>query len=121
MKVKVGSRMVPLPRIFLKAALRMEATRFEKSFAFMTAAHHRVRNLAVAEMTARPRALSPAYLAQETALPEAEVRRLLDELEANKSILYRGGGEEVVYAYPSTVEPTAQEVVFDKDRRVFAA
>lgn len=121
MKVKFGRMMLTLPKFVFPRVVGMEAKRFKKSFAFMTPEHHRVRNLAVSEMTFQPRLISPMYLAEKTSIPEAQVVSLLDELEGNKSILYRDALGNVLYAYPSTLEKTAQAVVFETNKRVYAA
>jgi hypothetical protein len=110
-----------MPGFVFPKILNREVKRFNKSLAFMTPEHHRLRNLAVAEMIFHPRRISPADLAEKTALTETRVIGLLAEMEGNKSILYRDAHGHILYAYPSTVEQTAHEVIFEKDKRAYAA
>jgi hypothetical protein len=90
--------------------------------AFMTPAHHRVRNFAVAEL---PRNNSKALKAEDIArgvqLPLAHVETLLDDLEQHLFFLVRNSAREVSWAYPVTAEETPHHLLFSTGERTFAA
>ena len=89
--------------------------------AFMTEAHHRVRDFAVTELIRGGKPLSPARIAQELQLPQDRVVDILDELERNKTFVFRNAQGEVTWAYPVTVDPTPHRVCFSTGDQVYAA
>jgi hypothetical protein len=68
---------------------------------------------------ARP--MPPDFIADRLGLSNAQVVRILDELERRLIFLFRPGGREVVWAYPVTVEPTPHRLVFSSGEKLWAA
>jgi hypothetical protein len=89
--------------------------------AFMTEAHHRVRDFAVTELTQSGKPLAPERIAQELQLPPARVADILDELERRKTFLFRNAQGAVTWAYPVTVDPTPHRLRFSTGEQVYAA
>jgi hypothetical protein len=93
----------------------------EDPLAFMTEAHHRVRDFAVTELTRSGVPLTPEHIAQELQLPQNRVVEILEELEQHKTFLFRNAQGAVTWAYPVTVDPTPHCVRFSSGEQVYAA
>ncbi len=89
--------------------------------AFMTTAHHQVRNFAVQALVEQQRPLEPAYISAALDLPLAQVSIILDELERELFFLVRNAQGAVAWAYPVTVEPTPHRLNFSTGERLYAA
>ena len=87
----------------------------------MTENHHRVRNFVVTELPKQGVALSPAYIAQQLALPLLDVSTILNDLEHHMTFLYRNEQGEVTWAYPVTVDQTPHKMSFSSGERINAA
>jgi len=88
---------------------------------FMSEAHHRMRDYAVMELPRSGKPLTPARIAQELQLPQAQVVELLDDLEKHKTFLFRDAQGAVTWAYPVTVDQTPHRVRFSTGEQVYAA
>jgi len=88
---------------------------------FMTEAHHRVRDFAVAELIRGGQPLAPEHIAQELQLPQARVAEILNELERHKTFLFRNAQGAVTWAYPVTVDLTPHRLRFSTGEQVYAA
>ena len=108
--------MLSIPRAIWQRQLRGDA-----DLRFMSEAHHRVRNLAVTELPRTGQPLTPEFIARRLNLPFDRVIRILDELEAHMTFLFRSGGRAVTWAYPVTVERTPHHVRFSTGEQVYAA
>lgn len=90
--------------------------------AFMTPAHHRVRNFAVRELPRHGgRPLAIADIAGATDTPEAATRAIVSELERNLFFVVRGGVDHVSWAYPVTVDETPHRLTFGTGESIFGA
>jgi hypothetical protein len=89
--------------------------------AFMSIAHHRVRDYVVLELPRCGKPLTPERIAQELQLPQSQVVEILDELEKHKTFLFRNPQGAVTWAYPVTVDPTPHRVRFSSGEQVYAA
>ena len=69
--------------------------------------------------TAEP--LSLAYIAQKLDLPLKQVGKIVDELEMDKTFLFRNNSEHINWAYPVTVDHTPHRVTFSTGEQVNAA
>ena len=88
---------------------------------FMSADHHRVRNLVVEALPREGRPLSPAWVSQKLSLTLPRTVEILDELERNMTFLFRNPASEVTWAYPVTVDKTPHHVLFSSGEQVYAA
>jgi hypothetical protein len=87
----------------------------------MTEAHHRIRYFVVQELPIKGEPIPPEYIAQRLALPLAQVKAILDELEQNLFFLVRNEQGAVSWAYPVTVEPTTHHLTYSTGERGYAA
>jgi hypothetical protein len=117
----LGRTMVPVPDALWQRIVAGQAQRSAAGLAFMSADHHRVRDLAVLELPRRGEPLSPDFIAGRLDLPAARVGAILDELEQGMTFLFRNPQGAVTWAYPVTVEPTPHRVTFSSGEEVYAA
>jgi hypothetical protein len=90
--------------------------------AFMTPAHHRIRNFAVRELPRNGgRPLAIADIAAATGTPEAATRAIVAELERQLFFVVREGEDHVSWAYPVTVDRTPHRLMFGTGESVFGA
>jgi hypothetical protein len=92
-----------------------------RDLAFMTADHQRVRDFVVRELPHFNQPLPPELIAAELQLPLERVVILLDELERNKTFLFRNEAGAVTWAYPVTVDKTPHRVTFSSGEKLYAA
>jgi hypothetical protein len=116
-----GKWMVPVPSLVWRGRVAAEARKAKTGLAFMTADHHRVRDLAVAGLARIGEPLAPEWFADRLSLPRARTVQILDELEAGMTFLYRGSDGAVTWAYPVTVGETPHRVAFSTGERINAA
>ncbi len=113
--------LLPLPPAVWNGQVEANGRHMAEALAFMTADHHRVRNYAVVELPRRARPLEPEDFAGALDLPLERVVRILDELEAHMTFLYRTNGRAVDWAYPVSIGPTPHHVVFSSGESIDAA
>jgi uncharacterized membrane-anchored protein len=89
--------------------------------AFMSEAHHRVRDFAVMELMRSGEPLTPERIAQELQLPQTQVVEILNQLERHKTFVFRNPQGAVTWAYPVTVDPTPHRLRFSTGEQVYAA
>ena len=90
--------------------------------AFMTPAHHRIRNFAVRELPRNGgRPLAIADIATATSIPEAATRAIIAELERHLFFVVRAGEDHVSWAYPVTVDETPHWVTLGTGESIFGA
>jgi hypothetical protein len=104
-------------RAHLEAALRTRSPRL----AFMSPAHHLVRDAAVRGLPRAGKALSPEAIAEKTGLALDRVGAILDELEAHLFFLVRDRSGHVSWAFPVTSEPTPHRLLFSTGESIYAA
>lgn len=104
-------------RAHLEQALRTRSARL----AFMSPAHHLVRDTAVTELPRAGKALPPEAIVEKTGLAVERVEAILDELEAHLFFLVRDGAGRVSWAFPVTSEPTPHRLLFSTGESIYAA
>jgi len=93
----------------------------QKRLSFMTEAHHQVRYFAVRELVNTQKPIQPEYISDTLKMPIDQVQIILDELERKLFFLVRNEQNEVVWAYPVTVEPTPHRLVFNSGESLYGA
>lgn len=110
-----------IPRPLWQQEVARSARAAEKSLAFMTPDHHRVRDFVVREMPRIAQPIDPEMIAQNLNMQPERVVPILDELERNLTFLYRNEQGAVTWAYPVTVEPTPHRISFSTGEQIYAA
>ncbi len=110
-----------IPRPIWQQEVARSARASEKSLAFMTADHHRVRDFVVREMPRIAEPISPETIGKSLNMEVAKVNSILDELEQNMTFLFRNEHGSVIWAYPVTVEQTPHRITFSTGEQIYAA
>ena len=110
-----------IPRPIWQQEVARSARASEKSLAFMTADHHKVRDFVVREMPRIAKPIPPGTIAQSLNMKLEQVVPILDELEKKLTFLYRNEAGAVIWAYPVTVEQTPHRITFSTGEQIYAA
>ena len=110
-----------IPRPIWQQEVARSVRAAQKSLAFMTTDHHKVRDFVVREMPRIAEPIPPELVARSLDMDLAHVVTLLDDLEKNLTFLYRNEHGAVTWAYPVTVERTPQRVSFSSGEEIYAA
>jgi hypothetical protein len=89
--------------------------------AFMTEAHHQVRDYVVRELPLRQAPIQPEIIAEELKLSLERVQALLSELDQNLVFLVRNKLGAVSWAFPVTAQPTPHRIRFRSGEQLYAA
>ena len=110
-----------VPRPIWQAEVARGARAAERSLAFMTFEHHRVRDYVVRELPRYGEPIPPEAIARDQGLDLERTVAILDELEKKLTFLYRDESGAVVWAYPVTAERTPHRVTFSSGEAIYAA
>jgi hypothetical protein len=88
---------------------------------FMSADHHRIRNLVVEALPRAGKPLTPEWISAKLDLSLPVVVEILDELERNLTFLFRDTEGAITWAYPVTVDRTPHHVSFSSGEQIYAA
>jgi hypothetical protein len=114
--------MVGVPRALWRSEIAKHAVKTQARVAGLVGEEHRrVQHFCVRELPRRGEPLCPEVIAAGLNLPLERVRRLLDDLEAGMTFLYRNADGCVHWAYPVTVHQTPHQVSFSTGERIYAA
>ena len=108
----MGRRMLLVPEMLFRPMVRRDAKKMARRPA-LDLDQRRVQHFSVREIPRRREPIAPETIASELGLSVEQVSRILDVLERRMTFLYRGGGEDVVWAYPVTAEETPHQVRID--------
>jgi hypothetical protein len=110
-----------IPRPIWQREVEQNAMTGEKSLAFMTPDHHRVRDFVVMELPHIAKPITPEKITRSLNMDLSRVVSILDELEKNLTFLYRNEQGTVIWAYPVTVEETPHRITFSTGEQIYAA
>jgi hypothetical protein len=116
-----GHEITELPLEVWEAGVSEHAEHIRDSLGFMSEDHHRVRCFAVRELLNVGAPLSPKFISRELNLPVGRVNTVLDELERNKTFLFRNERGEVTWAYPATVDQTPHRIALSTGQQGYTA
>ena len=88
---------------------------------FMSTDHHKIRDFVVMQIPELGGPITTEYIAESLELNPQDVTRIINELEAKMTFLYRSRPEGVTWAYPVAVDSTPHQVIFDSGLQTFAA
>jgi hypothetical protein len=117
----IGREIHPVPDDDFLQAMKSLPTRLAARLAFMSPQHHQIRDFAVREMPRESRALSPQKIGQVTALDQARVVAILEDLERHLFFLVREADGNVSWAFPVTTCRTAHRLTFSTGETTFGA
>jgi hypothetical protein len=117
----LGRFLLRIPRPIWHQEVARSARAAEKSLAFMTADHHKIRDFVVQELPRFAKPIPPETIAQSLNMEPEQVITILDELEKKLTFLYRNEDGDVEWAYPVTAAQTPHRVVFSTGEQIYAA
>ncbi len=105
-----------------KQAVAGAIAHMPKRLAFMTPAHHRVRNAAVRGLPANAgQPLSMQQVAAAAGVAEETTRKIAAELERNLFFVVRKDDDHISWAFPVTADRTPHEVILGTGERICGA
>ena len=113
--------LLPVPPRIWRGQVDQSAAGGTNALKFMSADHHRIRNLVVRELPRYGRPIPPGWIAGQLNLPLEKVNAILEELERGMTFLFRNPQGEVAWAYPLTVDKTPHQVTFSSGEKLYAA
>ena len=116
-----GREIHSVPDDDFQQAMAKLPQRMAARLAFMSAAHHQVRDFAVRELPRQVRPISPLRIAQITELPLAKVKTILADLEKHLFFLVRDVAGNVSWAFPVTSSRTPHRLTFSTGEKTFGA
>ena len=116
-----GHQMLEISETAWKQQLARIPQHSQARLAFMTDAHHRIRNFVVKELVRGQKPLLPESIAATLHMPLEQVTSILEELERRLFFLVRNEQNAVVWAYPVTVEITPHLLHFSTGERLYGA
>ena len=117
----LGYRMLPIPWFIFKRLLQRASKKTRRILGNLDEEHRRVHHFIVRTLPDLGRPMPPDYIADHLGLDKNRVIRILDELERRLIYVFRSGGQDVVWAYPITVEPTPHRVQYSSGQAIWAA
>ena len=117
----IGRLFLRVPRPIWQQEVARGARSAEKSLAFMTENHHKLRDFAVREMPRIAEPITPETIAQNLSIELEQVISILDELEKKLTFLYLNAEGAVIWAYPVTVDQTSHRLTFSGGEQIYAA
>lgn len=112
---------IRIPKPIWQYEVQRAAEGADKSLAFMTSEHHKIRDYVVRQMPRISEPIPPERIASDLNLPLDTVVPILDELEKNMTFLYRDEHGAVIWAYPVTVTKTPHRIKFSSGETIYAA
>ncbi len=116
-----GREITPIPDAAFVRSVKALPARMASRLKFMSRDHHIVRDFAVRELPRERKPLSPARIADVTALSLPKVSSVLDDLEKNLFFLVRDRRGDVSWAFPVTASRTPHRRGFSTGDNVFGA
>lgn len=116
-----GREIHSLPEDDFVQAMEKLPQRMAARLAFMSAAHHQVRDFVVRELPREVRPISPLRIAQTADLTLAKVKTILTDLEKHLFFLVRDTVGDVSWAFPVTTSRTPHRLTFSTGEKTFGA
>jgi hypothetical protein len=116
-----GREIHSVPEDDFLQAMKTLPQRMASRLAFMSAAHHQVRDFVVRELPRQVRPISPLRIAQTADLGLAKVKTILADLEKHLFFLVRDASGDVSWAFPVTTSRTPHPLTFSTGEKTFGA
>jgi hypothetical protein len=113
--------MLRIPRPIWQQEVARSARAAEKSLAFITTDHHKVRDFVVRELPRFAKPIPPDVIAQNLEIELKQAITILDDLEKKLTFLYRNEAGEVKWAFPVTAAETPHQIKFRSGEQIYAA
>ena len=112
---------LPLPPFIINKVVYEGAQRSKQKVRQFSRGKKAVHHFVVRELAIKGESLSLDLIAKGLDMPLNEVALLVNELEQDKTFLYRKGSDRINWAYPVTVDDTPHQITFSTGERINAA
>ncbi len=116
-----GKEIGAVPDADFRAAINCIPGRMQPRLAFMTPAHHAVRDFVVTQIPRQREPVTPGQIARAAGLALSRVRAIVAELEKHLFFLVRDRAGNVSWAFPVTSAETRHRLEFSTGEKTFGA
>ena len=117
----VWRTMVGVPPFLWEKQIEKARHKVKKSTRFMSPEHRLVHHYVVRELPSVGGPIPAERVARDLALPLERVEDILQDLDKHLTFLVRNEQQQVVWAYPVTVDKTPHRITFASGERLYAA
>lgn len=121
--VKVGlwKITIPIPSFLINKVVDAGIKKVKKRVQQFSAEKRALHHFVVRELPRKGEALSLEFISEQLGMPLNRTARLVDELERDKTFLYRLNSDRINWAYPVSVDDTPHRVLFSTGEQINAA
>jgi hypothetical protein len=121
--VKVGIRTFtfPLPAFVIEKMVSSSLKRARKKVVSFSRLKRQIHHWVVSELPGRQAPIFIPEIADHFGLDVRTAESIVEELEGDKTFLFRHNSEGINWGYPVTVEPTPHHITFSTGETVYAA
>jgi hypothetical protein len=118
----MGHLMVGVPPFLWEKQIEKRAKeKVSQSTRFMSQEHRSVHHFVVRELPRIGEPMPAELVARELNIPLERTKEILQDLENHLTFLVKNSRDQVVWAYPVTVEKTPHAITFESGERLYAA
>ena len=121
MYMGIGKFMVPIPLVISNRGLEKGVSGAKAKAGLLSEEEKRVHHFVVKKMAVVEEPIKVELVAEETGLPEEEVKKAIDKLESLKTFLYRSDGKGINWAYPLSLDDTGHRMTVSTGEQFSAA
>jgi hypothetical protein len=111
---------ISIPPFLWEKQLSKAKKQFKNELAIMSTEHRAVHHFVVKELPTLNKPMSPEFVSQQLNMSQQKVKLILNDLHT-LMILYKNSKDEIVWAYPVTVDKTPHHVTFSTGEQLYAA
>ena len=121
--VRVGlwGTTLPIPAFIINKLISSGIKKAKRNVQRFSEDKKNIHHFVVRELPKVGRPISLDYISDNLKISPEKVERLVNELENEKTFLYRNNSDEINWAYPVTVDKTPHRVIFSTGEQVNAA
>jgi hypothetical protein len=121
--VRVGlwGTTLPIPAFIINKLISSGIKKAKRNVQRFSEDKKKIHHFVVRQLPKAGRPISLDYISDSLKISPEKVERLVNELENEKTFLYRNNSDGINWAYPVTVEKTPHRVIFSTGEQVNAA
>ncbi len=112
---------LPIPSFLIKKMMSAGVKGARRKVQQFSDIKQKIHHFAVRELPKLGEPISLKYIARELDLPIETVDTVVDELEREKTFLFRYNSSHINWAYPVTTDKTPHHITFSTGERIHAA
>lgn len=120
-RIGIRNKTIPIPFMMIKRMVSAEANKLNNKNRRFSKEKNVVHHFIVRELPNIGKPMSLIFIAQALDMPLASVQSIVEELEKEKTFIYRYNSNGINWAYPVTVDKTPHHITFSTGEQVNAA